>query len=121
MEYQNKPVERLFQDVKGYIITQRDLAMTVVSKKGSDVLFIVVLVSILLVLGSFFLLFLSISMAYLIGQLIHSVWLGFLIVAVLYLLLAVLIWLNKDALLKTPIFKLFFKLLAPKLKDEDYE
>lgn len=121
MEYQNKPVERLFQDIKDYIITQRNLAMTVASKKGADIFFIVILVAILLVLGSFFLMFFSFAIAYLIGSLINSVWLGFLIVALLYLLLAAVVWLKKDPLIKTPLFKLFFKMLAPKLKDEDYE
>ncbi len=120
MNYQDKPVEQLFQDVKDYVIAQRNLAMTVLSKKGADTFFIIVTTIILLLIGWFFLIFLSFAAAYALGNLIGIVWVGFLIVAFLYLLLGVVIWLNKDRWIKVPLFKVFFNLLAPD-KDQDYE
>lgn len=109
MNYQNKPVEQLFQDVKDYVIAQRDLALTVISKKGADALFVVVLATLLLLIGFFFMIFLSFAIAYAIGNLIGITWLGFLIVAFLYGLIGVLIWIKKDSWIKTPLLKLFLK------------
>lgn len=120
MNYQQKPIEQLFQDTKDYIIAQRNLALTVISKKSADAFFVIITATLFLLIGWFFLIFLSFAAAYAIGNLIGITWLGFLIVAFLYFLLGVIAWINKDRWIKTPLLKLFFKLLSAD-KDQDYE
>lgn len=120
MDYHRKPVEQLIQDAKDYVIAQRNLAMTVFSKKGADVVFVVVTGVILLTLGLFVLIFLSFALAYALGNWIGYLSLGFLIVAFLYLGVALIVWVNKDRWIKTPLFKVFFNLLAAD-KAQDYE
>ncbi len=114
------PIERLFQHIKEYISAQRNLILTVVSKKGGDVVYGIVLAVILFFLACYFLMIFSIGIAYGIGVLIGSIFWGFMIVAFLYILLVLLIWIFRDGLLRTPIFKLFFK-LANTDKEEAHE
>lgn len=110
MNYQKKPVERLFQDVKDYIIAQRNLVLITLSKKGADALYVIITASLFLFLGWFFLIFLSFAIAYAIGNLIGITWLGFLIVAFLYFLVGVIVWAKKDRWIKTPLLNLFLKM-----------
>lgn len=114
------PVERLFQHIKEYIAAQRDLLLTIAAKKGGDVIYGIVLAVVLFFLACYFLMIFSIGIAYGIGVLIGSIFWGFMIVALLYLLMAVLIWVLRDKLLRTPIFKIFFK-LANTDKEEAHE
>ncbi|WPP51305.1 phage holin family protein [Catalinimonas niigatensis] len=114
------PVERLFQHIKEYIAAQRDLLLTIAAKKGGDVIYGIVLAIVLFFLACYFLMIFSIGIAYGIGVLIGSIFWGFMIVALLYLLMAVLIWVLRDKLLRTPIFKIFFK-LANTDKEEAHE
>lgn len=104
------PIERLFEHLKEYIAAQRNLVLTIAAKKGGDVVYGIVLALILFFLACYFILIFSIGIAYGIGVLIGSIFWGFMIVAFLYLLIAFLIWVLRDRLLRTPIFKLFFNL-----------
>lgn len=114
------PIERLFQHIKEYIAAQRSLMLTIASKKGSDVVYGIVLALILFLLVCYFLMIFSIGIAYGIGVLIGSIFWGFMIVAFLYLLLCALIWIFRDSLLRTPIFKIFFNLVNTD-KEEAHE
>ncbi|MDF9797738.1 fatty acid desaturase [Catalinimonas alkaloidigena] len=114
------PIERIFQHIKEYIAAQRNLLLTIASKKGGDVLYAIVLALILFLIACYFLMIFSVGIAYGIGVWIGSIFWGFMIVAALYLLLAFLVWIFRDSLLRTPIFKLFFK-LANTDKQEAHE
>ncbi len=106
------PVQELFDDIKEYIIAQRNLLLTVASKKGADVFYIIITSVIFLLILWFFLILLSFAVAFALGSWLNAVWLGFLIVAVLYVLVGMLVWKLKDRVIKTPLLKLFFNLLA---------
>ena len=114
------PVQELFDDVKEYIITQRNLLLTVASKKGADVFYIVITSVIFLLILWFFLILLSFAVAFGLGNWLDHTWLGFLIVAFVYVLIGVLVWKLKDRVIKTPLLKLFFNLLAAN-KTPDHE
>lgn len=104
------PIERIFQHLREYLAAQRNLFLTIASKKGGDVVYGIVLALILFFIACYFLMIFSIGIAYGIGVWIGSIFWGFMIVALLYLLLAFLIWVFRDTILRTPIFKMFFKL-----------
>ena len=106
------PVQDLFDDVKEYIITQRKLLLTVASKKGVDVLYVVIVSAIFLTLLLFFLVLFSFAVAFGLGSLLDSMFLGFLLVAFFYVLLGVLVWILKDRLIKTFLLKVFINSLS---------
>lgn len=120
MDPKQSTVEQLFQDIKAYIAAQRSLALTVISKKGADAFFIIITAGLLFSIGWFFIMFLSFALAYALGNWIGYISLGFLIVAVLYFIIGLITWMNKDRWIKTPLLKLFFKLSSAD-KDQDYE
>ena len=114
------PVQELFDDVKDYIITQRNLLLTVASKKGADVFYIAITSVIFLLILWFFLIMFSFAVGFGLGALLDNLFFGFGLVALFYVLLGVIIWRFKDRLIKTPLLKLFFNLLAAN-KTPDYE
>lgn len=71
---------------------------------------------VLLFLGLFAVLFLSLALGFLLSELIGNTYAGFFIVSFIYILLAVIIFYSKDKLLETPIIN---KLIVKLLKEED--
>jgi hypothetical protein len=65
----------------------------------------------LAVIGLFFLLFLSLSLAIWLGALTNSYALGFLLVSVLYAIIGLLVYSNRQTLLFLPIMNKFLKTL----------
>lgn len=116
------PLERLFAHLKEYINLQKKLLLTTVSKKGGDVVYVLVLAVILFVIGWFFLLIFSISLGFGLAALTNSLFLGFMIVAVLYLLIGILVWANRNRFLRIPIVMSFLKFVdSPKEQDDEQE
>ena len=120
MPTNSPPVQELFDDVKDYVITQRNLMFTVASKKGADVFYIVITSVIFLLILWFFLILLSFAVAFGLGALLNNLFFGFGLVALFYVLMGAIIWGYKDRLIKTPLLKLFFNLLAAN-KTPDHE
>ena len=110
------PVEALLQDVKNYVVAQRQLISTVASKKGADAFYIIILSTIFLLILWFFLILFSFAIAFLIGDWLDSPFLGFLIVSLFYIFLGVMVWLIKDRFIKVPLLRLFLKLTSAKNK-----
>ena len=108
---EQSPLERLFTHLKEYLNLQKKLVLTTVSKKGGDVVYTLVLAVAFFMIGWFFLLIFSMGLAFGIAALLNSLFWGFMIVAALYLLVGVLIWANRDRILKTPILTMFLKLV----------
>ena len=106
------PVQELFDDVKEYVVTQRNLLSTVAAKKGADVFYIVITSVIFLLILWFFLILFSFAVAFGLGSWLDNLFYGFSIVAFGYLLIGGLVWKFKDNVIKTPLLKLFFTLLA---------
>lgn len=114
------PIQELFDDLRDYVITQRNLLFTVASKKGADVFYIVITSAIFLLLLWFFLIMFSFAVGFGLGDLLDNLFFGFGLVALFYVLLGAVIWKYKDRLIKTPLLKLFFNLLAAN-KTPDHE
>lgn len=114
------PIQELFDDMRDYVITQRNLLFTVASKKGADVFYIAITSAIFLLLLWFFLIMFSFAVGFGLGDLLDNLFFGFGLVALFYVLLGAIIWRYKDRLIKTPLLKLFFNLLAAN-KTPDHE
>lgn len=117
---EQSPLERLFAHIKEYLNLQKKLVLTTVSKKGGDAVYVLVLAIALFMIGWFFLLIFSMGIAFGIAALLDSLFWGFMIVAGLYLLAGVLIWANRDRMLKTPILMMFLKFVDTH-KEEAHE
>jgi hypothetical protein len=109
MEDNTKLLESLLDKAKEYGITSFELAKLKALEKSTDIVSSLVPGSIVFVLIASFLIFLSLGVAFLIGDLLGKVYLGFLIVAGFYLLVALIIrlflynWIKKvvgDSMIK---------------------
>lgn len=82
------------------------------SKFASNFIAIAVVAAIMLV----FAIFMSMGVAYLLCEWIGDTWSGFLIIGGIWLLIAIMIWLSREKLLRMPIMN---KMLQEMFKDEE--
>ena len=98
-----KKVEELALHIKAYIQTEIELIKLLFAEKLSKILsnFLAIMVLIwLLLIG---ILFASLSLAFFIGERFGKMSTGFIIVSLIYLLLAVLIWYLRERIIRIPI------------------
>ena len=110
-------IERLVSDVKEYAEERMNLIMLNVQEKTAKAIAGTASFLILIVLGVFTLAFLSFALAWFLGQVLHQPYLGFLIVAGVYILIAVLLWSNRVKWIGFPVMNAFLKNIAD--DDED--
>ena len=98
-----KKVEELALHIKAYIQTEIELIKLLFAEKLSKILsnFLAIMVLIwLLLIG---ILFASLSLAFFIGERLGKMSTGFIIVSLIYLLLAVVIWYLRERIIRIPI------------------
>ncbi len=96
-------VEELSAHVKEYINNRIDSVKFSAAEKSSSVLANIIAVAIAVLVLTFFVLFGSVALAYAIAKWTGEVYWGFLIVAGIYLLFGILVWLLREKLLRLPI------------------
>ena len=104
-------VELTYQHLIDYAEARWNLIALDVSDKTANLVTSIVMGIILAVLGLFFLVFASISLALWLGELTNSSALGFLLVAGLYGLIGVLFFVNRKNWLFLPLMNTFLKKL----------
>ncbi len=109
-------IEYLVSHVKEYAEERMNLIMLNAQEKTSKAIAGTASVLILIVLGIFALGFMSTALAWFIGQQLEQAFLGFLIVGGVYLLIAILLWVNREKWIGFPIMNAFLKHIAD---DED--
>jgi hypothetical protein len=110
-------IEKLVSTVKDYAEERMNLIMLNVQEKTAKAIAGTSSVLLLIVLGVFTLAFLSTALAWFIGQQLGQLYLGFLIVGGVYLLVAILIWINRVKWIGLPVMNAFLKNIAD--DDED--
>jgi hypothetical protein len=110
-------IERLVSNVKDYAEERMNLIMLNVQEKTAKAIAGTASVLIIIVLGVFTLAFLSFALAWFIGQMLEQPYLGFLIVAGVYLLVGILLWANRVKWIGFPVMNAFLKNIAD--DDED--
>jgi len=108
MEELNK-VEKLAGHIKEYAETKFDLVVLNTQDKFTDILSSVVASAAGMVLGVFVLLFASIGAALWLGDCLNSPFIGFFCVAGFYLLVALLVIVNRKRWIKEPMINSLLK------------
>ncbi len=90
MEEKKVPFEPLFEKVKEYINTTLELTKLKIIDKASEVISTLVVRMGIILLFSFFFLFINIGLAYWIGELTGRIYVGFFIISGFYLLLSII-------------------------------
>ena len=106
-----KKVEELALHIKAYIQIEIELIKLLFAEKLSKILsnFLAIMLLIwLLLIG---ILFASLSLAFLIGERLGKMSTGFIIVSLIYLLLAVVIWYLRERIIRIPILNVILSQL----------
>ena len=115
METLSKHIEAVYEKAKTYTETSIELYKLNAIDTSADVASSLVLRFVMLLVVSMFTLFVNIAISLFIGKQIGDYYLGFLIVSGFYLILAFVIYLFRDKLVKTPINNM---IIAKLLKDK---
>jgi len=103
MENIAENIELLYQKVEKYSKTSFELLQLSAIDKTSDILSSLAIVIVLSFISAMFTLFLNIGISLYLGDLLQNYVLGFIIVAVCYLLIGIIIYVFRISLIKTPI------------------
>lgn len=108
MEEKNK-AEQLFSNVKSYLETRLDIIILNIEDKVSDILSSVATVLIISVISLMVVFFVSVGVAWWIGNAMQNSSVGFFIVGGFYLLLMILVAVFKDQWIKLPVINALLK------------
>lgn len=114
-----KKVEGLTDHVKEYITTRVELAKLRFAEKTSLTIGNLIASIVVAVLFLFVLLFGSIAGAWALSDWLGKNYAGFLIVAGLYLLVAIIVWFARHSLIRFPVMNAIIKMLHKKEEDEE--
>lgn len=119
MEKAFDKVEELADNLKEYVNTRIDAVKLGAAEKSSVVIANVVAGVIAGVVFLFFLGFASVSLAMFLGDSIGKEWAGFLIVAGIYLLAAIIVWAARARIIQIPVMNALIRQLFRNDKDEE--
>lgn len=111
--------EQTYQHLIDYLEARWNMIALEVSDHTATIATSVVMGICLAILGLFFVLFISISLAIWLGDLTNSYALGFLLVSILYGLMGVLVYVNRKRWLFIPFMDKFLKILYRKQNDQN--
>lgn len=114
-----KKTEDLVKHIREYIDVRLNSAKLSVAEKTSLVVSNIIAGILVLSVFLFVIVFAGIALAYALAEWTGRLYAGFLIVAGLYFLLAVIIWISKDRLLRMPVFNSILNELISDDNNED--
>ncbi|MDO7171924.1 hypothetical protein [Mariniflexile sp. AS56] len=113
-----KSVDLLYEKAKKYTETSAELLALNTVDKTADVLSSLTTIVLLVLVVVMFTLFINVGLSLLIGSLLNAYYLGFFIVSGFYIVLALVLYVLKDKLIKMPVSNLIIsKLLKSKNSD----
>jgi len=104
-------IHRLISGVKRYLHLQRDFVMLTLAEKLTVLLTVLLAGGIVLLLAAMVLLFASLAVGAQLGQWLDSASLGYCIVAAFYLVVGIVVWLNRRRWIANPIANFLATLL----------
>ncbi|HMO61450.1 MAG TPA: phage holin family protein [Ferruginibacter sp.] len=119
MEEVFERIETLSAQVKAYANARIDAAKLELAEKISSLLSNLIAGAIAVLVFLVFFLFLNFSIAYMLADLTGKTWIGFLIVAAFYLLIAVVVWVAREKIIRIPVMNSILKELFKAEADED--
>ena len=109
MDNIKEPIEEIIDDIKDYIDTSSELYKMKATEKAAEVVSGAVIGLTLALISAFVLLFASLAAAFMLSEIFHKDYIGFVIVAGVYAFIAVIIFITKDKWLKHRIVNSFIK------------
>ena len=113
-------IEALVEKLKNYLNTRLAELKLATAEKTAKVMAVVVAVLLAALMLFLFLTLLMVGVALLIGEWLHSYWLGFFITAGIVLILALLGWQTRDRWLRIPIMNLLLTVFFNDKNDETH-
>ena len=107
-------IGKLLLEFKKYLELQKEFVKLDATKKMTVILSAILIVTVLLLLGSIVLLFLTFALAYYLGDVLGSLSLGFGLISAFILLLTVIFYLNRNRMVIQPMARFMTKLILTK-------
>jgi uncharacterized membrane protein YbhN (UPF0104 family) len=111
--------EGLADNIKELVNVKLDAVKLSVAEKSSRVAANLIAGIIVAIAVTCFIIFFSVALAYFLGVLLDSIWLGFLIVSSIYLLAALIIRLLKEKMIRIPIMNSILSQLVTEDDDDE--
>lgn len=111
MEKTFAKAEELIDSVKEYVNTRIESVKLSAAEKGSKIMANVIAGIIVAVILFLFIIFVGIALSFALAEWTGKTWLGFLIVAGLYLLIGIVIWAAREKLIRLPVMNALIKQL----------
>ena len=107
-------IGKLLLEFKKYLELQKEFVKLDATEKMTVILSAILIVTVLLLLGSIVLLFLTFALAYYLGDVLGSLSLGFGLISAFILLLTVIFYLNRNRMVIQPMARCMTKLILTK-------
>ena len=107
-------IGKLLLEFKKYLELQKEFVKLDATEKMTVILSAILIVTVLLLLGSIVLLFLTFALAYYLGDVLGSLSLGFGLISAFILLLTVIFYLNRNRMDIQPMARFMTKLILTK-------
>lgn len=107
-------IGKLLLEFKKYLELQKEFVKLDATEKMTVILSTILIVTVLLLLGSIVLLFLTFALAYYLGDVLGSLSLGFGLISAFILLLTVIFYLNRNRMVIQPMARFMTKLILTK-------
>lgn len=107
-------IGKLLLEFKKYLELQQEFVKLDATEKMTVILSAILIVTVLLLLGSIVLLFLTFALAYYLGDVLGSLSLGFGLISAFILLLTVIFYLNRNRMVIQPMARFMTKLILTK-------
>lgn len=102
-------ISSFIKDVKAYVETRIDLAKLEAAEKFSALISNATAILVIAALALCFVAFAGIGLSLLIGAWTGKLWLGFLVVSLVYMLKAVIVWKLRERLIRIPVMNHLLK------------
>ena len=107
-------IGKLLLEFKKYLELQKEFVKLDATEKMTVILSAILIVTVLLLLGSIVLLFLTFALAYYLGDVLGSLSLGFGLISAFIMLLTVIFYLNRNRMVIQPMARFMTKLILTK-------
>lgn len=112
-------MEELTDSVKEYVNTRVESVKLSVAEKSSALVANLVAGMLVAAVFLFFLIFAGIALALVLGEWTGKMWAGFLIVAGIYLLFGIIVWIAREKIIRLPVMNALIKQFFSTDDEED--
>jgi len=111
MESTFSKVEELAETIKAYINNRITATKLIIADKVAAIISNLIAALFVVLIFIIIIIFASIALALWLGVIMNASWLGFLSVAIIYLVIAITIWIGRIKFIRLPLINMFLKQL----------